>query len=220
VELLYQPTSWEYVQFLDLANTGQSAFLAAEGDNVLEAWLATGMAAPYAMASATWVAAQAACADGLDNDGDGLADAGQDPGCSGPADVSENDATRPCDDRLDSDGDGDVDFPRDPGCRDPTWPVENPQCQDGIDNDADGKADWDGGPGGGAPDPQCTAAWRNQERKACGLGLEVGVLLPLLLLGARRRRSPSRRDRSASSATPRHRADLITVAAMPVGRRL
>jgi hypothetical protein len=194
VELLYQPTSWEYVQFLDLANTGQSAFLAAEGDNVLEAWLATGMAAPYVMDSATWVATLAACADGLDNDGDGLSDAGQDPGCSGAGDASENDAARPCDDRLDSDGDGATDFPRDPGCRDPVWPLENPQCQDGLDNDADGRVDWDGGGSGGRPDPQCTAPWRNLERKgACGLGLEVGVLLPLLLLGARRLEARRRR---------------------------
>jgi hypothetical protein len=31
VDLLYQPTSWEYVQFLDLANDGSNAFLAEEG---------------------------------------------------------------------------------------------------------------------------------------------------------------------------------------------
>ena len=54
IDLLYQPTSWEYIQFLALANTGQNAFLAAEGTNLLQAWLATGMAKPYAMASATW----------------------------------------------------------------------------------------------------------------------------------------------------------------------
>ena len=52
--LLYQPTSWEYVQFLDLANQGGNAFLADEGKNLLDVWLATGMAAPYVMASATW----------------------------------------------------------------------------------------------------------------------------------------------------------------------
>jgi hypothetical protein len=53
VALLYQPTSWEYIQFLDLANDGSIAFLASEGTNMLEAWLNTGMAPPYTMASTT-----------------------------------------------------------------------------------------------------------------------------------------------------------------------
>ena len=51
IDLLYQPTSWEYIQFLDLANDGSVAFLADEGQNILEAWLHTGMAAPHVMAS-------------------------------------------------------------------------------------------------------------------------------------------------------------------------
>jgi hypothetical protein len=54
IRLLYQPTSWEYIQFLYLANNGQNAFLANEGLNLLNAWLNTGMAEPYVMASATW----------------------------------------------------------------------------------------------------------------------------------------------------------------------
>ena len=54
ISLLYQPTSWEYVQFLYLANRRDNAFLADEGVNLLDAWLATGMAEPYVMASATW----------------------------------------------------------------------------------------------------------------------------------------------------------------------
>lgn len=59
IELLYQPTSWEYIQFLDLANTGQNAFLGAEGTNMLDAWLNAGtpeirMARPYVMASTVW----------------------------------------------------------------------------------------------------------------------------------------------------------------------
>jgi hypothetical protein len=56
IELLYQPTSWEYIQFLDLANTGQVAFLANEGNQIRDAWLNTGMAAPHTMASAVWTA--------------------------------------------------------------------------------------------------------------------------------------------------------------------
>ena len=54
ITLLYQPTSWEYIQFLYLANTRQNAFLANEGVNLLNAWLSTGMAQPYAMATAVW----------------------------------------------------------------------------------------------------------------------------------------------------------------------
>jgi hypothetical protein len=51
---MYQPTSWEYVQFLVLANDGSLPFLAQEGQNLLDAWLATGMAAPVAMTTETW----------------------------------------------------------------------------------------------------------------------------------------------------------------------
>jgi hypothetical protein len=54
ISLLYQPTSWEYIQFLYLANTQQNDFLAEEGVNLLDAWLNTGMAEPYLMASTTW----------------------------------------------------------------------------------------------------------------------------------------------------------------------
>jgi hypothetical protein len=54
ISLMYQPTSWEYIQFLYLANDKSNAFLAAEGDNLLDAWLNTGMAEPAVMASAVW----------------------------------------------------------------------------------------------------------------------------------------------------------------------
>jgi len=61
ISLMYQPTSWEYIQFLALANTGANAFLGAEGDAMLDAWLNTGMAEPVVMASATWGASPPAC---------------------------------------------------------------------------------------------------------------------------------------------------------------
>jgi hypothetical protein len=54
IDLMYQPTSWEYIQFLWLANNGGNPFLADEGVFLLEAWLNTTMAAPYVMASTTW----------------------------------------------------------------------------------------------------------------------------------------------------------------------
>jgi hypothetical protein len=62
IELLYQPTSWEYIQFLNLANnTAQGEFLADEGKNMLEAWLNTGMAEPHVMTSTTWGDATGGC---------------------------------------------------------------------------------------------------------------------------------------------------------------
>lgn len=54
IELLYQTTSWEYVQFLDLANDGSVVHLGQEGRKLLDTWLATGMSAPEVMATATW----------------------------------------------------------------------------------------------------------------------------------------------------------------------
>jgi len=39
IELLYQGTSWEYIQFLKLANNGQNAFLGNQGDAMMDAWL-------------------------------------------------------------------------------------------------------------------------------------------------------------------------------------
>jgi hypothetical protein len=54
IKLMYQPTSWEYIQFVALANDGASAFLGEEGANMLDAWLHTGMAEPFVMETATW----------------------------------------------------------------------------------------------------------------------------------------------------------------------
>ncbi|MBT8439041.1 MAG: hypothetical protein KJO91_04880, partial [Gammaproteobacteria bacterium] len=61
IRLLYQPTSWEYIQFLNLANDGSSEFLGSEGDNMLEAWLRTGMAEPFVMTSAKWNVTEQDC---------------------------------------------------------------------------------------------------------------------------------------------------------------
>jgi hypothetical protein len=55
IELLYQPVSWEYIQFVAFANNRTDPFLANVGVNLLDAWLNTGMATPAVMASATWV---------------------------------------------------------------------------------------------------------------------------------------------------------------------
>ncbi len=53
VRLYYQQTSWEYVQFLWLANDGANTFLANEGANLLDGWLNTGMSPPLEMALAS-----------------------------------------------------------------------------------------------------------------------------------------------------------------------
>ena len=59
IDMLYQPTSWEYIQFLYLSNKRANAFLADEGANLLDAWLNTGMAQPYVMSSTSWTCTQA-----------------------------------------------------------------------------------------------------------------------------------------------------------------
>jgi hypothetical protein len=63
IDLLYQGTSWEYIQFLYLANKGENAFLGQEGVNMLDAWLNAPsrmdllnrtMVPPVVMASIDW----------------------------------------------------------------------------------------------------------------------------------------------------------------------
>ncbi len=94
-----------------------------------------------------------ACADGLDNDGDGLIDHPQEPGCERPSDDDELDPPeRPaCSDGLDNDGDGLIDFLEEPRCESAADPSEGPECSDGVDNDGDGRLDFDRD-GDGQPD--------------------------------------------------------------------
>ena len=59
----------------------------------------------------------AACSDQIDNDGDGLIDYPNDPGCDSATDNNETDPVLPlCSDHMDNDGDGLIDYPNDPGC--------------------------------------------------------------------------------------------------------
>lgn len=53
VRLFYQQTTWEYVQFLWLANDRLNAFLGDEGVNLLDGWANTSMAEPFEMSSTT-----------------------------------------------------------------------------------------------------------------------------------------------------------------------
>jgi len=128
-----------------------------------------------------------ACDDGEDQDGDGLIDFPDDPGCDDALDPFETSDALPCDDGIDNDGDGGADFDPvtyadpgdetmlpagegDPGCGDPTWSTESPECQDGIHNDDDGSMDYDAGlfangtADSAGPDPHCIdKPWRDRE---------------------------------------------------------
>ncbi len=84
------------------------------------------------------------CSDGRDNDGDGLTDFPQDPGCVNAQDNDEFNAPQ-CQDGIDNDQDGVTDYPNDFSCSSPTDNDEtNPKaaCQDGLDNDNDGRVDF------------------------------------------------------------------------------
>ena len=113
------------------------------------------------------VSGTAACADGKDNDGDGLIDLA-DPGCANGADSDETDVPQ-CSDGKDNDGDGLFDYPNDPGCSSYLDTTEggNPACSDGIDNDGDGKVDF-------PADPGCSSAndTREEDTPACSDGLD------------------------------------------------
>lgn len=54
IELLYQTASWEYIQFLHLANPGTSPFLATAGQELFDAYRNTGGSAPEVMTTARW----------------------------------------------------------------------------------------------------------------------------------------------------------------------
>jgi hypothetical protein len=165
----------------------------ADVSEVLGAFQATGVPIADADADTTRIEIQdaldalpAACENGLDDDGDGSADA-QDPGCASAEDWSEQAPGVACDDGVENDGDGLVDM-ADPGCLGPFSPSESPACDDGLDNDGDGGTDWDGAP----PDSYCVDhPWRASERPpACGVGPELALLaLPLARLRRRRPRA-------------------------------
>ncbi len=88
------------------------------------------------------------CSDGNDNDGDGLIDFPEDPGCSSGTDLDE--AQQPeCSDGINNDGDGETDFPDDTSCSSYVDDDESgpPACGDGDDNDGDGETDFPDDPG-------------------------------------------------------------------------
>ncbi len=118
----------------------------------------------------------AACADGLDNDEDGVVDL-DDPGCEDAEDRDETDeaeadageALPECSDGEDNDGDGQIDL-ADAGCGsamddDESDDPAGPQCADEEDNDQDGFVDF-------PADPGCGSEFDDDE------GDDGGVILP------------------------------------------
>lgn len=88
-----------------------------------------------------------ACADGIDNDSNGVTDYPSDLGCTATTDTTESGYTPPkkCADGIDNDSNGFIDHPNDPGCSSSADDNEsgyNTQCTDGIDNDSNGKTDY------------------------------------------------------------------------------
>jgi len=164
------------VAFDDDSDPATNATFDTPGSYVLRL---TAFATPPVFDTVT-VTVGAACANGLDDDGDGLVDFGSDPGCTAADDGDETEPSLACDNGLDDDGDGAIDFGSDPGCADPAAPTESPACQNGLDDDGDGFVDFDGGasvlgagaPGLTAPDGSCQgdASHVRERNQACGLG--------------------------------------------------
>ena len=124
------------------------------------------------------------CGDGIDNDGDTLADFPADPGCDDLGDNDEsNEPIAMCMDGRDNDADGKVDFPNDPGCYNPLQNSEIddcpsgdmcPSCSNAQDDDEDGRTDY-------PDDDGCSSAADDDEwvtnPNACGAGLTVMRLM-------------------------------------------
>ncbi|NUP09538.1 MAG: hypothetical protein HOW73_26130 [Polyangiaceae bacterium] len=80
-------------------------------------WVLTGDWRVYADAPPPAAYPISQCNDGIDNDGDGLTDYDDDPGCSSATDIYEVDAPgTECSDGVDNDADGVFDYPADPKC--------------------------------------------------------------------------------------------------------
>jgi hypothetical protein len=102
----------------------------------------------------------------------------------------------------------------DPVCQSPTFTAEGRECQDGYDNDGDGRIDFDGGVSIWGPcvagvcppgvsdvdsdgvadkDTRCSKPWVIKEHLprgiGCGLGWELGLLVPFLALRRSTKRS-------------------------------
>lgn len=132
------------------------------------------------------------CDDGIDVDGDGLADYPEDPGCSSPTDDDEQDSELDCDNGFDDDNDGLVDL-ADPGCTDPSDGNERGSmyvCDNGLDDDSDGFADF-------PVDPECEGPMGMSEVPEPGFASMLGAGLLGVSLVTRRRHGPVEKRRRA-----------------------
>lgn len=154
--LNYQGTSWEYIQFLWLANTTPAGdFLGNEGVNMLDAWVnakdknGDSMVKPLEIARATWGTPQTCVptgnpdtnCDGVDDDCNGTADDGYVPtGTSCGVGECAASGQLVCQDGLEVD----TCIEGIPGLEDI---ATADTCSDTLDNDCDGLSD--------ANDPGC-----------------------------------------------------------------
>lgn len=97
----------------------------------------TGMICIEPTPGAPTVCVLAQCSDGIDNDGDGITDFPNEPGCETPLDHDETDSCPgvgcpECADGADNDGDGLVDYPNDPGCASTADTNEIDECVSGL----------------------------------------------------------------------------------------
>jgi uncharacterized repeat protein (TIGR01451 family) len=140
---------------------GQNVTASAEANNKLP----SDESVPPIIVSDTGGSVQ--CSDGIDNDGDGLTDFPDDPGCIDGSDLDETDPPQ-CSDGIDNDGDGNTDYPDDPKCASFRDDDEggSPECSDGVDNDGDGATD--------ADDPDCADGNGSSETglPACANGID------------------------------------------------
>jgi len=118
------------------------------GTTIVDAWIRALQAAPDGSCLPRPVPA---CSNGVDDDGDGLVDFPDDPGCADPGGMREDPA---CDNAVDDDGDGLVDF--------------------------DGGVSANHGVAVGPPDPRCGEAYLKSEERGCGLGAELLLALALV----------------------------------------
>lgn len=130
-----------------------------------------------------------------------------DANCDGKRATSRGAVARAeCENGCDDDADGMTDHPADLQCDGPQ-DREPPQCGDGDDNDGDQFTDF-------PADVACRSALDNDER--CGLGAELGVVVPLLF--ALRRRRLARRRRAEARGASDQRASKIQARLLAVRR--
>lgn len=130
------------------------------------------------------------CGNGLDDDGDGVADYPDDPGCTSLFDLGEHEPNVVCDNEFDDDGDGFVDL-LDAGCSGPGDPDERgaaAECDNGLDDDFDLLSDY-------PDDPSCLHPTNLYEAPEPGFGGLLAAGLAGLTAAARFRRSRISRAR-------------------------